>query len=144
VRASPLKKIKDCHAPAANAHAHHIKHFATCSAASTVKDLLEVVRQYPAAPQPEIFGLHDNADITCDQNETYDLFSTVLSLQPRQSAAAGMSREDSVMQQCSSIADRLPEIYDIEAVQSAYPTTYKESMNTVLLQECVRCDTLLL
>ena len=34
-------------------------------------------------PHPEIFGLHANADITCDQNATYELFETVLSLQPR-------------------------------------------------------------
>jgi dynein heavy chain, axonemal len=108
------------------------------SAAATVKDLLDIVRQYPAAPLPEIFGLHENADITCDQNEAYDLFRTVLSLQPRQSAAAGISREDVIMQQCRSITDTLPQMYDIEAVQHRYPTMYSESMNTVLVQECIR------
>ena len=45
-------------------------------------------------PKPEIFGLHENADITCDQNETYDLFATVLSLQPRVSSGQGQSREE--------------------------------------------------
>ncbi len=49
----------------------------------SVREHLELLRAYPIVPAPEIFGLHDNADITCDQNETYDMFSTVLSLQPR-------------------------------------------------------------
>lgn len=49
------------------------------------------VKEIPLAPRPEIFGLHENADITCDQNEAYDLFGTVLSLQPQeQKKGAGL------------------------------------------------------
>lgn len=62
--------------------------------APTVKDCLEIIRAYPIQPKPEIFGLHDNADITCDQNETYDMFATVLSLQPRISSGKGQSQEE--------------------------------------------------
>jgi len=28
---------------------------------------IEVISSYPLAPSPDIFGLHDNADITCEQ-----------------------------------------------------------------------------
>lgn len=103
---------------------------------------MEVLKQYPIVPKPEIFGLHDNADITCDQNETYDLFATVLSLQPRVSAGAGASREDIIMAKCEGISGKLPEGFDVEAVQKKYPTMYEESMNTVLAQECIRCSIL--
>lgn len=92
-------------------------------------------------PAPEIFGLHENADITCDQNETYDLFATVLSLQPRVATGAGASREDVIGAQCEAILAKLPEAFDVEAVAAAYPTRYQESMNTVLVQECIRCVT---
>ena len=34
---------------------------------TTVKEYLEHIRGYPIVPKPEIFGLHENADITCDQ-----------------------------------------------------------------------------
>lgn len=101
---------------------------------------MELLKQYPIVPKPEIFGLHDNADITCDQNETYDLFATVLSLQPRVSAGAGASREDIIMAKCEGISGKLPEGFDVEAVQKKYPTMYEESMNTVLAQECIRCS----
>ena len=62
--------------------------------ASTVEEFLAMIRELPLVPDPEIFGLHANADITCDQNDTYHTFETVLSLQPRVSSGAGLARED--------------------------------------------------
>lgn len=78
-----------------------------CRDSETVKDFLEVVSEYPIVPHPDIFGLHENADITCDQNETYALFATVLSLQPRVASGGGLSREVVVTQQCTSILDKV-------------------------------------
>jgi dynein heavy chain, axonemal len=104
-----------------------------------VGDFLEVIGRYPIVPRPEIFGLHDNADITSDQNETYDLFATVLSLQPRVASGGGISRDDVISHQCEAIMAKVPQLFDIEAVQNSYPTMYEESMNTVLVQECIRC-----
>ena len=68
-----------------------------------VADYVEVIKAFPAMPKPEIFGLHENADITCDQNETYNLFSTILALQPRVSGGAGASREDTILRLCETI-----------------------------------------
>jgi dynein heavy chain len=109
----------------------------------TQKQHLEHIRGYPIVPKPEIFGLHENADITCDQNETYGMFATVLSLQPRVASGAGESQEVVIGRKCEDILARLPPQYDIEAVATAYPTTYRESMNTVLTQECIRYNALL-
>lgn len=36
------------------------------------------------------------------------------------------------------IQDKTPPVYDLEYVFKKYPTTYDESMNTVLIQECIR------
>ena len=72
-----------------------------------VTDYLEAIKGFPAMPKPEIFGLHENADITCDQNETYNLFSTILALQPRVSGGGGAGREDTILQLCQSISAKV-------------------------------------
>lgn len=43
---------------------------------------------------PEIFGLHDNANITFAQNETYALFGAIIQLQPKSSSMGGLGREE--------------------------------------------------
>lgn len=71
------------------------------------KDYIDHIKAYPIVPEPEIFGLHKNADITCDQNETYEMMSTILSLQPRVSTGAGASREDIISKKCKDILDKV-------------------------------------
>jgi hypothetical protein len=51
-------------------------------AAETLREYVDAVRQLPAAPRPAVYGLHDNADITCDQNEAYDMLATGVSPPP--------------------------------------------------------------
>ncbi len=166
------------------------------AAAAGVRDHLELLRGLPIVPRPEIFGLHENADITCDQvrswmtrhahaprqaphtrtragwragqagrkpavrtcapsephprppptpnrnpcqNETYDMCATLLALQPRVASGGGSSQEEVIGALAADILARLPPPFDVEAVAERYPTTYRESMNTVLTQECIRC-----
>ena len=113
--------------------------------ATNVNGFAAYIKELPLAPKPEIFGLHENADITCDQNESYDVFNTLLSFQPRERATGtgGMSREETIEKSCQDILAKLPPIYDVEDVLRKYPTMYTESMNTVLTQECIRYNGLL-
>ena len=50
----------------------------------------EYVRSLPFTEGPELFGLHDNANISCAISETSSLLDTALSLQPR---SIGMTPE---------------------------------------------------
>jgi dynein heavy chain len=112
--------------------------------AQTVAEFFEFIKAMPLVPQPEIFGLHENADITCDQNETYSMFETVLSLQPRvNGSGGGLSREDVIEASARDIFERCPPPFDIDVVAHTYPTDYKQSMNTVLTQECIRYNALI-
>lgn len=52
---------------------------------------VEYLRSLPITAHPEVFGLHENADITKDNQETNQLFQGVLLTLPRQSAGSGKS-----------------------------------------------------
>jgi len=106
-------------------------------------DYLEYIRSLPLNPEPEAFGLHENAEITTNNNNTLLLLQSTLSMQPRASTGTGKSRETIIGEMAKAIQDQTPEVYDLEKVQKDFPTSYNESMNTVLFQECVRYNALL-
>lgn len=93
--------------------------------------------------EPEVFGLHSNADITSAQEETASMLQTILALLPRATGGSGKTREETISETSLSILGRVPPVWDVETVMKKYPTTYEESMNTVLVQEVIRYNTLL-
>merc|ERR1711871_1648231 len=85
-----------------------------------------------------------NANITCAQNETYGMFDTLLSLSPKSSSGGdGDSREDQIIAAAQRFLKALPNVYDEEATEMAFPVLYEESMNTVLVQEVKRFNRLI-
>uniref|UniRef100_K3W7Q8 Uncharacterized protein n=1 Tax=Globisporangium ultimum (strain ATCC 200006 / CBS 805.95 / DAOM BR144) TaxID=431595 RepID=K3W7Q8_GLOUD len=120
-----------------------VYHSLTCDRDNPYQSYVNYINSLPINPEPEVFGMHENADITCAQSETYEVFDIILSLQPRVSAGAGKSREEIIADAVKSIEVRLPAPFDLEHVQAAYPVSYSESMNTVLAQEVERFNKLL-
>jgi dynein heavy chain, axonemal len=53
-------------------------------------------------------------------------------MQPRASTGTGKTREQIIREMAAFIQTRTPEAFDLEAVGKVYPTSYEESMNTVL------------
>jgi dynein heavy chain len=104
---------------------------------------IEYIDQMPLNAEPEVFGMHENANITSAITSTNDTFEIILSLQPRVSAGAGISREDQISETAVAFHAQLGQPFDLEAVAMQYPTDYYESMNTVLVQEAERYNNLL-
>eukprot|EP00825_Cyclidium_porcatum_P016785 TRINITY_DN196_c0_g3_i3.p1 TRINITY_DN196_c0_g3~~TRINITY_DN196_c0_g3_i3.p1 ORF type:complete len:1060 (-),score=193.84 TRINITY_DN196_c0_g3_i3:398-3577(-) len=109
----------------------------------SVEEYIEYIQSLPLNPAPEAFGLHDNAEITNAQNETRQVLETILSVQPRTSAGQGKSREEIIDEIATYVQGRTPKPFDIEVIAKKYPTSYEESMNTVLVQELIRYNRLL-
>ncbi|XP_038618403.1 dynein heavy chain 3, axonemal [Tachyglossus aculeatus] len=103
---------------------------------------LEYLRGLPITTHPEVFGLHENADITKDNQETNQLFNGVLSTLPRQAGGGGKSPQEVVEDLAGDILSKLPKDFDLEQIMKAYPVLYEESMNTVLRQELIRFNRL--
>ncbi|XP_048578532.1 dynein axonemal heavy chain 1-like isoform X2 [Nematostella vectensis] len=101
------------------------------------------IRSLPINDTPEIFSLHDNANITFAQNETFNLLHGILKMQPKASTGKGRSREEVMEETAKGILERVPQPIPLGPLMEKYPVRYEESMNTVLVQEVIRYNKLL-
>jgi dynein heavy chain len=125
---------------------------------------VDFIDQLPLMAAPEIFGLHDNATLTKDQNDTNLLLNSILDTESSSSSAASSSsssaeeegkdgepkkeekkvtKEDQIAAVANDIFQKLPPNFDMEYAQLKYPVRWEESMNTVLCQELIRFNNLL-
>jgi len=111
--------------------------------AESVAEFIEFIRGFPLFPMPEAFGLHENCNITCAQDEASRLLSGMQSMvQLGGGGEGGMSAEDVQDEAAVSIQERLPKPFPLDVCETKFPTLYEESMNTVVKQECLRYNKL--
>jgi len=114
-----------------------------CPPESPLSTYIEYIQnELPINDLTEIFGLHDNADITSAINETKTLLGNVLSLMPRMTSGAGKSQEEELQDRANDILKKMPPPFDILDVNRKHPIKKEESMNTVLQQELLRFNKL--
>ena len=65
--------------------------------AQQLPEFVSYIEKLPLNPAPEVFGLHDNAEITTFQNQTLSLLESILSIQPRVANSSGKNREDTIL-----------------------------------------------
>ena len=97
----------------------------------------------PHSDQTKVCGLHENALITSAINETNFLLSSCLSLLHRTTSTGDKTSEKIISGLAVDINKRMPNLFDIELARKKYPLLYKESINTVLIQELIRFNRLL-
>ncbi|XP_033607300.1 dynein heavy chain 7, axonemal [Cryptotermes secundus] len=101
----------------------------------------------PFITHPEVFGMHENADIRKDQQEAEQLFNSMLLTQDRTDALSADSFEkfsdEVVLEVSADILQKLPKNYDLDVALEKYPMLYNQSMNNVLVQEMGRFNVLL-
>jgi dynein heavy chain len=107
---------------------------------------LAYIDTLPMVASPGVFGMHDNAKIASANNETFSMFEICLSMQADGSGGGGASSRDRIIE--AAAKDIFSQVskagqFDVEAIGMQYPVVYEESMNTVLLQECIRYNKLI-
>lgn len=108
------------------------------------QDYIDFIQEkIPLNDLTEVFGLHDNADITSAINATDTILGTALSLQPRATNKSGKTQDEVLSETCQGILEKLPPILDLELARKNHPVKYEESMNTVLENEILRFNKLL-
>jgi dynein heavy chain len=97
----------------------------------------------PQFSKPEIFGMHDNAAITKEINETRETLLSILSTMQQSSGGGGDGMDKIATDLANSILDDVPDPFDVLSAEKSYPIMYTESMNTVLTQELERYNGLI-
>ncbi|XP_056619544.1 dynein axonemal heavy chain 6 [Triplophysa dalaica] len=114
----------------------------------SLTDYKQYIENLPLIDDPEIFGMHENANLAFQRQETMTLIGTILEVQPRSSSAGGGKSNDEVVHELAdSILARIPEKLDMdEAVESLFLQDSNgrvNSLTTVLGQEVDRFNFLL-
>ncbi|XP_072306337.1 dynein axonemal heavy chain 12 [Eucyclogobius newberryi] len=110
---------------------------------SQYEEYIEYIKELPVSQHPEIFGMHENVDISKDLQQTKLLFYSLLLTQGGGGKRGSSSGSDNALYDiASNILTQLPDNFDIEAALLKFPVQYEESMNTVLVQEMERYNTL--
>jgi dynein heavy chain len=106
---------------------------------------INYIKTLPLIQSPEAFGMHENADIAKDLNETNAMIDSIILTQGSSSGGSnGSKNQDEITGEIASgILNSLIEEYNIESVKRIFPVKYDESMNTVLVQELVRYNRLI-
>ena len=107
------------------------------------QEFVEFIRQLPRITNPEVFGLHENANMSRDMQDTQTLFDGILLTLPREMTGEGKSSQDVVYDLAADILSKMPREFKVEETMSKFPVRYDESMNTVLIQELIRFNRLI-
>uniref|UniRef100_A0A8C3KWS1 Dynein axonemal heavy chain 12 n=1 Tax=Calidris pygmaea TaxID=425635 RepID=A0A8C3KWS1_9CHAR len=109
----------------------------------TYEDYIEFIKSLPFSQHPEVFGLHENVDISKDLQQTKILFESLLLTQGGGTQGTSGGGDSTLYEIADDILSKLPNDFDIEDCLSKYPVRYEESMNTVLVQEMERFNNLI-
>ncbi|KAM7079135.1 dynein axonemal heavy chain 6 [Molossus nigricans] len=116
--------------------------------ADSLQEFKDYIEKLPLIDDPEIFGMHENANLVFQYKETNSLINTILEVQPRSSSGGeGKSNDEIVQDLVTSIQTRVPETLEMEtASESLFIKDSQgrlDSLTTVLGQEVDRFNNLL-
>jgi len=114
----------------------------------SLQGMKNYVEQFPINDEPEIFGMHDNANITYQQQESNLLLGIALSIQPKEkSSSFGKSADELVDELAENFKERLPNnLLMSEAGSETFVVDKNglmDAMATFLKQEMERFNKLL-
>lgn len=93
---------------------------------------IDYCKSLPPFPQPEVFGLHENAAITKNLNETSNTLTAILTTQQQAVGGDDADADAAFRILADSILEAIPRPFDIRAAEKKYPVMYEQSMNSVV------------
>lgn len=114
----------------------------------SLTDVLNYINLLPTEEDPEVFGLHPNANITFEQKTVREILETILVMQPRISGGKVLKTSEEIVQDLArEIVARLPKRLDKKkANDQTFQLTEEgqmQSLGVFVGQEIDRFNTLL-
>uniref|UniRef100_A0A3Q1EXH7 Uncharacterized protein n=1 Tax=Acanthochromis polyacanthus TaxID=80966 RepID=A0A3Q1EXH7_9TELE len=104
---------------------------------SAYDDYVLFIKELPFSQHPEVFGMHENVDISKDLQQTKVLFDSLLLTQGGGAKGGATSGSDNTLHEIAN--DILTKVKTfLFHTLLKFPVLYEESMNTVLVQEMER------
>ena len=113
---------------------------------SDVESYRKYVESLPLIDNPEIFGLHGNADLVFRTAQTQQVLSTILDIQPKEGGGSGgQTREEMVLLQVEDLQAKLPPDYREDETRAAVKALggMGKPLNICLQQEVDRLQKVL-
>lgn len=111
------------------------------------QEALDVVRDLAEVERPEVFGMHENANISFQLKESNLVLETILSIQPKDGGLVGGSEaggEKEVDELCKGLEERLPLLLAVAGKkESGGKGGLVDSLEVCLVQECERFNKLI-
>ncbi|XP_025191999.1 LOW QUALITY PROTEIN: dynein heavy chain 6, axonemal-like [Melanaphis sacchari] len=115
---------------------------------TTINDYQLFIDKLPIVEEPEIFGMHENANIAYQTKETQETLMTIIEAYPKSlTGTVGKSDDEIVMEMAIDISEKLVNLIDFGEAHSTIMNTDDKgrlpSLSTVLSQEIERFNKLL-
>jgi dynein heavy chain len=115
---------------------------------TTIQGYRDYIDTFPLNDDPEIFGMHYNANITAMQNDSQNNIDTILDIQPRLiGGGGGMTPDEIVIAKSAELLEQLPDLLDQREGLPELFTRNEQglipSLSTVVLQEMEKFNRLL-
>ncbi|CAF3858466.1 unnamed protein product, partial [Rotaria magnacalcarata] len=91
----------------------------------TYDEYIEFIKNLPLSQHPEVFGMHENVDISKDLQATRLLFDSIL-LTMGSTTAEGGNSDKKLNDISNDILSKLPNNFNLEEAMKKYPTQYNE------------------
>uniref|UniRef100_A0A4X2L0J5 Dynein axonemal heavy chain 6 n=1 Tax=Vombatus ursinus TaxID=29139 RepID=A0A4X2L0J5_VOMUR len=116
--------------------------------ADSIQDFRDYIENLPLIDDPEIFGMHENANLVFQYKETNNFITTILDVQPRSASGGGGKSNDEIVQELvTSVLSKVPVKLDMEGASETLFVKDAQgrlnSLTTVLGQEVDRFNSLL-
>lgn len=79
---------------------------------------MDYIRRLPINDDPDLFGLHLNADISRAQADSFTGLATLLALQPRAVGGAAQGQDETTAEITNFVLEQIPNVLDLEMIST--------------------------